>query len=787
MQRLFILLLIVIGTGHLLLAQSIQYFSLDNVELLPSPFQHAQELDKQYLLEMEADRLLAPYLREAGLEPKAESYSNWENTGLDGHIGGHYVSALAMMYASTGDEAIKDRLDYMLSEWKRCQDASGNGYLGGIPGGQAMWAEIKAGNIRAGAFSLNDKWVPLYNIHKVYAGLRDAYWHAGSEAAREMLISLTDWAIDLTADLSDEQIQNMLRSEHGGLNEVFADVAEITGEEKYLVLARRFSHQVILDPLLAGEDDLTGKHANTQIPKVIGYKRIADLSGEEDWSDAAEFFWETVVEDRSVVIGGNSAYEHFHPETDFTRMIHAEQGPETCNTYNMMRLTRMFFQSSQEPKFIDYYEQALYNHILSSQHPETGGLVYFTQMRPGHYRVYSQPHTSFWCCVGSGIENHAKYGEMIYAHEEEAVFVNLFLPSKLNWEEKGVEIVQETSFPQESQTTLTINPAKRTRFALKIRKPQWISGTMEVSINGSVYSLPLDGEGYLNIERKWKKGDQVIVQLPMELSTVQLPDGSPYYAYIYGPIVLAAKYSTENMPGLFADDSRGGHIAHGQIIPMRDMPIIVGDSNELLEKATPIPGKPLTFHLEGLQPEEYAEGMELIPFYQLHEARYILYWQQATEAELVQRQAEIEEQERARLRLETISVDKIASGEQQPESDHFVESQDSWTGFSLESQWREASGWFSYQMRNPAQDAEYLYVRYYNLDLARAFEVFVDGESVAVIQADGDSGDEGQIAMIPIPASAQNNETLTVKIAAKEWKWTPKITEVRLLSGTLEE
>lgn len=302
-----------------------------------------------------------------------------------------------------------------------------------------------------------------------------------------------------------------------------------------------------------------------------------------------------------------------------------------------------------------------------------------------------------------------------------------------------------------------------------------------------MYSLPLDGEGYLSIERKWTKGDQVIVQLPMELSTVQLPDGSPYYAYMYGPIVLAAKYSTENMPGLFADDSRGGHIAHGQIIPMRDMPIIVGSPDELLEKATPIPGKPLTFHLEGLQPEEYAEGMELIPFYQLHESRYILYWQQATEAELVQRQAEIEEQERARLRLETITVDKIASGEQQPESDHFVESQDSWTGFSLESQWGEARGWFSYQMRNPAQDAEYLYVRYYNLDLARAFEVFVDGESVAVIQADGDSGDEGQIAMIPIPASAQNNETLTVKIAAKEWKWTPKITEVRLLSGTLGE
>jgi len=383
---------------------------------LDSPFKRAQDLDKKYLLDLDADRLLAPFLREAGLQKKAESYTNWENTGLDGHIGGHYVSALALMYASTGDEQIKNRLDYMISELKRCQDENGNGYIGGVPGGKAIWEEIAKGDIRASGFGLNNRWVPLYNIHKTYAGLRDAYLIAGNETAKDMLIKMTDWAIKLVSNLSEEQIQDMLRSEHGGLNETFADVAVITQNEKYLKLAHQFSHQLILNPLLAHEDKLTGLHANTQIPKVLGFKRIADIEGNESWSEASRFFWETVVEHRSVCIGGNSVREHFHPTNDFSSMITSNEGPETCNTYNMLRLSKMFYQTSLDKKYIDYYEKALYNHILSSQNPQTGGLVYFTQMRPGHYRVYSQPQTSMWCCVGSGIESHAKYGEMIYAH-----------------------------------------------------------------------------------------------------------------------------------------------------------------------------------------------------------------------------------------------------------------------------------------------------------------------------------------------------------------------------------
>jgi DUF1680 family protein len=520
----------------------LEAFHLSDVRLLDGPFKHAEQMDIKYILEMDVDRLLAPYLREAGLTPKAESYGNWENTGLDGHIGGHYLSALAMMYASTGDQRMKERMEYMVAELKRWQDQYSDGYIGGVPGGRAIWKEIASGKIDAGSFSLNRKWVPLYNIHKIFAGLRDAYLFGESALAKEMLIKLTDWAIELVSGLSDAQIQDMLRSEHGGLNEVFADVAAITGNAKYMKLARQFSHMTVLNPLLKGEDKLTGMHANTQIPKVIGYKRIADLEDDKAWDDASRFFWETVVSNRSVSIGGNSVREHFHPTDDFSSMIESEEGPETCNTYNMLRLTKMLFETDPQARYTDYYERALYNHILSTQNPETGGFVYFTPMRPGHYRVYSQPHTSFWCCVGSGLENHAKYGELIYSHAPGNLYVNLFIPSKLNWKAQGVELIQNTDFPDDIKTELTIHSKKKSKFTLNVRCPGWItSGSLIVHINGKKQTLKPAGNGYVAISRTWKNGDRITVELPMETRIEQLPDKSPYYSFLHGPIVLAPK------------------------------------------------------------------------------------------------------------------------------------------------------------------------------------------------------------------------------------------------------
>ena len=531
----FILALIIsISIGKAQTNHQVSYFSLQDVKLLSSPFLQAQQTDLHYILALDPDRLSAPFLREAGLTPKAPSYTNWENTGLDGHIGGHYLSALSMMYAATGDTAIYHRLNYMLNELHRAQQAVGTGFIGGTPGSLQLWKEIKAGDIRAGGFSLNGKWVPLYNIHKTYAGLRDAYLYAHSDLARQMLIDLTDWMIDITSGLSDSQMQDMLRSEHGGLNETFADVAEITGDKKYLELARRFSHKVILDPLIKDEDRLNGMHANTQIPKVIGYKRVAEVSKDDkdwnhaaEWDHAARFFWNTVVNHRSVCIGGNSVREHFHPSDNFTSMLNDVQGPETCNTYNMLRLTKMLYQNSgdvdnsnkPDPRYVDYYERALYNHILSSQEPDKGGFVYFTPMRPGHYRVYSQPETSMWCCVGSGLENHTKYGEFIYAHRQDTLYVNLFIPSQLNWKEQGVTLTQETLFPDDGKVTLRIDKASKKKLTLMIRIPGWAGSSKDyaITINGQKkkYAIRPGVSTYLPIHRKWKKGDVITFNLPM--------------------------------------------------------------------------------------------------------------------------------------------------------------------------------------------------------------------------------------------------------------------------------
>ncbi|WP_029902794.1 glycoside hydrolase family 127 protein [Prevotella sp. 10(H)] len=760
-----------------------EYFQLQDIQLLDSPFKQAQELNRRYLLEMDADRLLAPFIREAGFPKKSESYTNWENTGLDGHIGGHYISALSLMYASTGDQQIKERLDYMISQLKQCQDANGNGYIGGVPDGKVIWDEIAVGNIRASGFGLNDRWVPLYNIHKTFAGLRDAYLIAGNQTAKEMLIKMADWAIRLVANLSEEQIQDMLMSEHGGLNETFADVTAITGDKKYLKLAYQFSDQSILMPLINHVDDLTGKHANTQIPKVLGFKRIADLESNDTWSEAARFFWETVVQKRSICIGGNSVREHFHPADDFSGMIKENEGPETCNTYNMLRLSKMFYQTSLDKKYIDYYERALYNHILSSQHPHNGGLVYFTQMRPGHYRVYSQPHTSMWCCVGSGIESHAKYGEMIYAHTDNQLYLNLFIPSRLNWKKKNIELIQENLFPDEANTKLIINPETATRFTLKVRYSSWVNqGDLKIKLNGKNYKVDLPVSDYISIDRKWKKGDVVEIEMPMKISVEQLPDKSNYYSIFYGPVALAAKAGQEDMRGLFADDSRGGHIANGRLLPLKDIPVIVSEPNNIGSLIKPVKGKPLTFTLSSLYSEKFPNRMELIPFFRLHESRYIIYWPQATVDEVEKLQAKIEREEKEREELDSITLDKVICGEQQPESDHFFQSEKSRTGFTEDMHWRDAEGWFSYEMKNNDKNAKCLYIKYFDMGQSAEFDIVVNEQKISSVKLENAGDNKILTSFIEIPENYIHEENMTVKFIAKEKKRTAKITEVRLLT-----
>ena len=757
--------------------RKVQYFPLQNVRLLDSPFKQAQETDKAYILALEPNRLLAPYLREAGLTPKAESYTNWENTGLDGHIGGHYLSALSMMYASTGDSAMLNRLNYMLDELQRAQQAVGTGFLGGTPGSVELWKEIKAGNIDAGGFSLNGRWVPLYNIHKIYAGLRDAYIYAGSQQALDMLIALTDWMIDITSSLSDVQIQDMLRSEHGGLNETFADLYAITKEDKYLKLAIRFSELAILNPLIQGQDHLTGMHANTQIPKVIGFKAIANLADNAEWDSGCRYFWDRVVNHRSVCIGGNSVREHFHPEADFTPMLLDIEGPETCNTYNMLRLTKQLYQSTPEMAFADYYERALYNHILSSQDPEKGGFVYFTPMRPGHYRVYSQPETSMWCCVGSGLENHAKYGEFIYAHSDDSLYVNLYIPSRLDWKKKGIALTQETTFPNEEEIRFQLEHAPKSTFTLLLRYPSWAKGA-QVIVNGKQQDIKETSNGYIAINRKWKKGDRINLLLPMELALEQIPDQQNYFAFTYGPIVLAAATDTTDMQGLFADDSRGGHIAHGCQIPLQKVPMLIGNASEVLAQLKRLPCEQLAFEFTGNIYPAQSTPLTFIPFYNLHQSRYAIYCHVVNETKFKDILQEIQSREAVASALASRTVDVIHLGEQQPESDHLIRFEASTAGVQHSRHFRKADGWFSYELKLN-RDANVLSLLLHKSDV-KPFDVLLNGillQSETISEHDLD----GFITILYPISSNLLSEQNTLRIQSDGQEPTPAIYEVRIM------
>lgn len=609
------------------IAVNVSYFPLQDTRLLLGPFYRAQQVDEAYMMKLSPDRLLAPYLTEAGIPAKAKNYGNWESSGLDGHIAGHYLSALSMMYASTGDKRLLDRLNYMVGELKRCQDHGADGYLGGIPDGRAMWKKVAAGDVKA----VNSRWVPWYNLHKLFAGLRDAYRYTGSDTARAVLIRLSDWCLKETSGLSDTQMQTMLQTESGGMNEVLADVAAITGEKKYLTLAERFSKRSLLNPLLKDTDALTGLHANTQIPVVIGFERIADLSGNRDWHRAAEFFWQTVVHHRTVAFGGNSVKEHFNPVNDFSGMITSPQGPETCNTYNMLKLTRMLYEKSGDPAYMDYYERALYNHILSSENLDQGGFVYFTPLRPEHYRVFSRPETSFWCCVGTGMENHSKYGGTIYAHTKDALLVNLFIASRVKWKEKGLVLTQQTRFPDADRSTLEMKLSKPATFTLKIRYPGWVApGALRLRVNGKAQTVTATPDSYVSLTRQWKSGDQVEVTLPMTTTMTALPDHSAFVALMEGPIVLAARTGNHEEKGEFADTGRFAHIASGPRYPLEDAPMLLGARKSILADILPVPGDSLAFTAaQAIYPARYKE-LKLIPFFRIGGYRYMMYWQHTT-------------------------------------------------------------------------------------------------------------------------------------------------------------
>jgi DUF1680 family protein len=593
-----------------------QPFDLGEVRLLDGPFKTAQDADAKYLLSLDLDRLLHNFRVNAGLPSTAKPLGGWESPTIElrGHFVGHYLSACSLMYKSTGDPQWKARVDYLVAELGKCQDALGGGYLSAFP--TSYFDRLESG-VRV--------WAPYYTIHKIMAGLLDANQLCGNAQALEMDNKIAGYFAGRMAKLSDEQIERVLHTtghgpgtEFGGMSQVLHDLYSITGDPAQLKLANTFDRDWLAVPLAAGDDHLAGLHANTHIPQVDGFAWHYQVTGDTKYRDAAEHFWEIVTGRHSFVTGSNSFGEHFaRPGVEAGQL--SPTTAETCNTYNMLKLTRHLFEWNPKPQYADYYERALYNHILASIDPENGMTMYFLSLAPGHFKVYCTPTESFWCCTGTGVENHAKYGDSIYFHNDSTLWVNLFIASELNWKEKGLTMRQETKFPQEEGTTLIFHASQPAKLTVNLRVPYWATRGMFVKVNGREQPFNAQPEGYFALTREWNDNDRVEISMPMSLHLHHAADLKNYVAIMYGPIVLAGEFGTEGVP----TPAEAHDQNHFNKVPNPEIPVLSTNNDDAGTWLKPVAGEPLTFQTVGVGKPNDAT---MIPLYAVRHERYTVYW-----------------------------------------------------------------------------------------------------------------------------------------------------------------
>ncbi len=727
-----------------------QPFYLHDVRLLDGPFKAGQDIGANYLLSLEPDRLLSNFRKEAGLPTKVEQYGGWEMRGVSGHTLGHYLSACAMAWASTGDQKFLDRVNHIVDELAACQQANGDGYVAAIPGGKKAYAEVAAGNIRSAGFDLNGVWVPNYTMHKVLAGLRDAYRLGGNQKALEVSKGLAGWFEKNLSGLNEEQMQKILAAEHGGMNEVFADLYADTGDARYLALSRRFHHKAILDPLALGDDILPGKHANTQIPKIIGLATRYELTGDVSDRAAAQFFWDRVVHHHSYVTGGHCEGEHFGPPDKLNDRL-TPVTTETCNVYNMLKLTEHVFGWNPNADAADFYERALLNHIRGSQHPD-GRVIYNVSLKPGFHKEYQPLTNDFTCCMGTGMENHVKYGEGIYFHDDSGIWVNLFIASALNWKSRNVRLRQQTQWPDGDHSTITVTCPQPKEFTLRIRHPFW-ADTLTVKVNGQLVSDSTSPSSYCQIKRTWKSGDQVEVTFPMALRTEAMPDNPNRIAVFYGPTLLAADLGAvenprANQPGF--------------------VPVLLTDGRPVGDWVKPISLAEEKFQTVNVgKPHE----VELVPFHRLHDRRYTVYLDRFTAGDWAIKQAEFQAEEQGARELEARTVDVFRPGEMQPERDHNVQGEKSDPVEAMGRKLRHAydGGWFSFEMKvDSAKRNELVCTWWGNESGERNFDILVDGTKIASQKLTNKKTGQFWDATYPIPAElTKGKDKVTIKLQAQ--------------------
>lgn len=718
---------------------------LSAVRLTGGPLKHAQDLDAKYLLELEPDRLMAGYRIRAGLVPKAKGYGGWdsvEGKQLTGHIAGHCLSAVSLMYAATGDPRFKERADYLVRELKEVQDKRGNGYLGAITDnkgkdGELIFEEVSRGDIRSGGFDLNGMWSPWYTLHKTYAGLRDAYRFTGNPTALEVELRFAAWAEGILARLSNAQIQRMLNTEFGGMNEVFADLYADTGDRRWLDLSYKFEHHAFTDPLKRHQDDLAGKHGNTQVPKMLGSLARFAYTGDPGDGFAASFFWDRVVQHHSYATGGHGKDEYFGEPDQLSDRVDGRTC-ETCNVYNLLKLTRRLFALRPDPEYADFEERALFNHILASIDPEDGRTCYMVPVGRGVQHEYQDMFQSFTCCVGTGMESHALHGDGIYYQSRDGFWVNLYTPSTANWQEAGVKITVETSLPEGDSATLKLALNSPKEFTLALRRPFWAGIGFAVTVNGEPVAPELlaspGGDGsrqqrgmpmpeprlssYLSLKRTWHNGDKIAVTLPKTLRLEPLPDNPRRVAILWGPLVLAGDLGPEEM--------RRGRRQAGA--GREEVPVFVAAERPVAEWLRPVPGKCGAFRTDGVGRDR---DVDFVPFYRLHRRTYAVYWDLFTPVEWQQRSADLAAEAERQRKLEAATVGFVQPGEMQAERDANMQGEDTSPDRVMGRPGRRGTKWFSFDLPvDPAHPLALVVTYYYDEWQRRTFDILVNDQRI---------------------------------------------------------
>jgi len=739
------------STGPEVVSFRVLPFRLTDVKLLDGPFLHATELDAKLLLTYDPDRLLSRFYSEAGLKPKAEQYMGWENETIAGHSLGHYLSACSMMYQTTGNSRFLERVNYIVGELKLIQDANGNGYLGAFPKGKKILEnEVAKGDIRSQGFDLNGIWAPFYTEHKMMAGLRDAYRLCQNKTALEVEKRFADWLDGIVSPLNDEQVQKMLRCEHGGISETLADLYADTKDEKYLRISKIFYQKAILDSLKEEKDILPGKHCNTNIPKLIGLSRIYELTGDTSDRKAAEFFWKTVVNHHSYVTGGNGNEEYFGPEDKLRNRL-GEGTTETCNVYNMLKLSEHLFEWEASARVADFYERALFNHILSSQNPVTGNVTYNLSLDMGGFKDFQDPF-SFTCCVGSGMENHSKYGKNIFYHNDNELFIFQFIASQLTWKEKGIILTQKTSFPEEQGSGYEFKCEKPVKLTLQIRYPSWAMKGIEIKVNGNLKKVTTQPGSFVPIEKTWETGDRVEVNIPFTLRLESMPDDSNRVAVMYGPLVLAGDL---------------GPVTDSLSKDAMYVPVMMTDKRDPSIWMKSVEGKPNSFiSVNTGRPHDVV----FKPFYATYDRRYSIFWDLLNEHEWVIRKEEYNADQERIKKLKEAEIDFVQPGEMQPERNHNFKGEKSSAGSFKERTNRDSrGGWFSFDLKTITHAPVALVVDYWGgFPGAKTFDILVNNKIIATENISNKKDGQFISVQYDIPEEClKNRSKITVRFQAQ--------------------